>query len=131
MPLYPKIHRLIQRPLIWRTLLFPLLIFILFLATTSQSYPMPSSASDKVNHIMAFVCLGMLLCWSYPRLFWVKSLLLLTGYGLAIEVIQAFLPYREFSLLDLLADAFGAVAGLWLGYLLLRGALAQPGKYGN
>jgi VanZ family protein len=29
----------------------------------------------------------------------------LLGYGLAIEIIRYFLPYRSFSLLDLGADA--------------------------
>jgi VanZ family protein len=32
---------------------------------------------------------------------------LLLGYGLLIELIQRELPYREFSLFDLAADALG------------------------
>lgn len=120
MALYPNIHRWVQRTLLWQTILFPLLAFVLFLATTSQPYPVPASANDKLNHIAAFIGLGVLLHWSYPRLAWIRCLSLLIGYGLFIEVIQAFLPTREFSLLDLLADASGAAVGLVLGQLLRR-----------
>lgn len=117
-----KLQPYLRRPRLWQTILFPLLIFILFLATSASPYPVPASGSDKINHIMAFICLGGLACLSYPRLGTLLLLTLLTGYGLAIEVIQALLPYREFSLLDLLADFGGAVVGLALGRLVLHRA---------
>lgn len=123
----PKIHRLIQQPRLWQAMLLPLLILILFLATTSQPDSIPSSANDKVNHIAAFAALGVLVHWSYPRAGWITSFILLIGYGFAIEVIQAFIPTREFSLLDLLADAVGAVLGLGFGYLLRRQVAVQAG----
>ena len=37
----------------------------------------------------------------------------LLGFGLGIEIIQAHLPYREFSLADLAADAAGIAIGLF------------------
>ncbi|QCF27326.1 VanZ family protein [Hydrocarboniclastica marina] len=120
MQLEREIHEFIRQVGIWRALLYPTLILILYLATTSQAYPVPAASSDKVNHIMAFVTLGILLRWSYPALGMTWALLLLVGYGLGIEVIQSALPYRQFSLLDLLADLAGSVAGLLASTWLLR-----------
>lgn len=118
MTFYLTLQQCIQRPRIWQTILFPSLIFILFLATTPDPYPVPASSSDKINHIMAFSCLGGLTCWSYPRRGMSLLLALLIGYGLVIEITQAFLPFREFSLLDLLADALGAGIGVMMGRFL-------------
>lgn len=116
----PKPLRLIHRPWFWRTILYPLMAFILFLATSNDPYPVPSSSSDKINHVLAFAALGLLASWSYPKQDWHRLLPLLMGYGLAVEAIQAFLPHRQFSLLDLAADAFGAILGLTIGLLLLH-----------
>ena len=46
------------------------------------------------------------------------GLLLLYSFG--IEVIQYFIPYREFSLLDLLANALGLIAGQIIGLTVLN-----------
>lgn len=125
MTLYRKLHYLIHQSRIWQAILYPLLAFILYLATSAQAYPVPSSANDKVNHVLAFFCLGILLRWSYPKLLGIWSLLSLVAYGLGLEVIQAFLPYREFSLLDLLADSAGAIIGLWIGAWALHGKASR------
>lgn len=94
------------RPL-WRTALLLSIIAIVFLATTSQAYPIPASASDKVNHLMAFIELTLLSRLSWPDARpWHYAPLLLT-FGFAIEVIQATLPYRDFSLADVAADGLG------------------------
>lgn len=115
-----KIRALIRKVGLWRALLYPTLILVLYLATTSQAYPVPAASSDKVNHIMAFITLGILLRWSYPALGMIWALILLVGYGLGIEVIQSALPYRHFALLDLLADLAGSVAGLFASTWLLK-----------
>lgn len=38
-----------------------------------------------------------------------------TGYGLLIEVLQMFLPWRSASVTDALANAAGAALGVWIG----------------
>ena len=99
---------------LWRAVLFVSAAAIVFLATTSQPYPIPSAASDKVNHLLAFLHLTVVtrLAWPQLGLLWVVASML--GFGLAIEVTQAQLPYREFSLLDLAADGGGVAMGLVL-----------------
>ena len=64
--------------------------------------------NDKLEHAAAFFGLAFLLDFAWPRQTWdwAKWLPLL-GYGLFIEVVQYFIPFREFSLWDLTADAAG------------------------
>lgn len=113
-------HQLITllhfRPL-WRLALLLSVIAIGFLATTSNSYPIPSAPSDKVNHMIAFIELTILTRLSWPglRAIWFAPVLL--GFGVCIEAVQANLPYRDFSLTDIAADGAGILIGLlpWLG----------------
>ncbi|HBI79295.1 MAG TPA: teicoplanin resistance protein VanZ, partial [Marinobacter adhaerens] len=83
-----------------------------FLATTDSPHAIPSSSNDKVNHLIAFLELTILtrLAWPELRPIWFAPALL--GFGLGIELIQATLPYREFSLADLAADGAGIAIGL-------------------
>ncbi|OEY65776.1 VanZ family protein [Marinobacter sp. X15-166B] len=104
-------NALLRNTYLWRLILILSLIGILFLATTSQPYPIPSSGNDKINHVLAFVQLTLVsrLAWPGARPGILVAVLL--GYGLSIELIQGQLPYRYFSLADLLADAVGIAIG--------------------
>jgi VanZ family protein len=100
----------------FRVVLCIALAAIMYLATTPQHYPVVESVNDKVNHILAFFVLGLLADFSVPRSGFTSSKIgALLAYGLGIEVIQFFLPYRTFSLLDWLADGIGlALYGFFL-----------------
>ena len=81
---------------------------ILILATTPLEYPVVSGFNDKLNHIFAFFVLSLLADFSFPEnRFFIGIFLPLMGYGVTIEIIQYFLPYRMFSLFDVTADAVG------------------------
>ena len=75
----------------------------------------PGTGNDKLNHLLAFGVLAALADRSFPGPGpgegWGKWASLL-GYGLFIEAVQFFLPYREASGWDLLAD--GAGIGLYV-----------------
>lgn len=92
---------------------------------SSQSHPeetLPSFVglfSDKVLHIAEYAVLGGL---SYRAFRWgtneswrpwagLLAVLLTALYGLSDEVHQSFVPFRESSALDWLADSLGAVLG--------------------
>ena len=63
---------------------------------------------DKANHCLAFAVLLALLDNAYPAIaLWSKKLPALLIYAVLIEIIQAFIPLRHFSLLDIVADASG------------------------
>lgn len=124
-----RIHTLLDQQTLWRFLLAVSILAILFLATTSDDYPVPASSSDKVNHLIAFVELTILARLSWPglRLGWLALPLL--AFGLAIELIQSQLPYRDFALGDLIADASGIALRLlpWPGLnRRYRGRPDQP-----
>lgn len=112
-----QLTRLLNYRALWRLAFVISVLAIGFLATTDSPYPVPSSSSDKVNHVIAFLELTILtrLAWPNLRALWFAPALL--AFGLGIEVIQANLPYREFSLADLAADGAGIAIGLlpWPG----------------
>ena len=75
-------------------------------AFTPFHVPGSEELGDKTIHGFAFLVMLFLGDLGYPdRL--LKLSMILTGYGLLIEVVQYFLPNRHFSLYDLLADAAG------------------------
>jgi VanZ family protein len=72
-----------------------------------------ASLNDKVQHVLAFGLLALLACRAMPnRPRWRFVLPLLFGFGLLIECVQWWLPWREFSLLDLAADLLGLLVAL-------------------
>jgi len=100
----------------YRFLLAACLAVTAYLALTSSEIPVVADVNDKVEHILAFFTLALLADFSWPHSgFGAAKSMSLLGYGLAIEITQYFLPYREFSLLDLSADA----AGLFLYWLVV------------
>lgn len=99
----------------FRLLLTLSLLLILYLATIKLENPILTSVNDKLGHIMAFAYLAFLLDFAMPDSdFNLLKIIPLLGYGLMIEFVQYFLPYRTFSILDMLAD----VAGIMI-YLLI------------
>ncbi|MDP4547627.1 MAG: VanZ family protein [Marinobacter sp.] len=111
------LHFLLHQTRLWQAVLFLSLAAILYLATTSQSYPIPSSDNDKINHFIAFAELTIVTRLAWPRLAFYWYVPALLGFGFVLEAIQATLPYRDFSLADVLADALGIAIGIlpWPG----------------
>jgi VanZ family protein len=96
------------------------LAVIMYLATTPYSYPVVEDLNDKVSHILAFGTLAFLTDFSFPiRKFGLHKFLWLLSYGLLIEFIQYFLPYREASVFDVMADCAG-LAVYWAFYSYLK-----------
>src|SRR3989344_2653643 len=109
-----------RKIVVFRAMLLTALIAITHLATTSLQYPVVEDISDKANHILAFYVLALLIDFSFPnREFGLAKVSVLLGYGLAIEFIQYFLPYRSASLFDVAADAVGLLV-YWVSLPVLR-----------
>lgn len=90
--------------------LYCCIIMISYLATTSRTVPIASDMNDKINHTFAFFVLTFLAYLGFPKI--KNSLLIITPlviYGVLIELTQQYLPHREFSLLDLVADISGCL----------------------
>jgi VanZ family protein len=79
-----------------------------FLAFTDRELPVINGVSDKVRHAAAFATLALLVDFAFPASrFGAVKVMALLGYGVAIEVVQYFLPARDASALDVLADGAG------------------------
>ena len=82
---------------------------------------------DKFLHIMAYLVLGFFTLGAmragtagYTRSQTALAILLAGLYGLADEYHQSFVPGRDASALDLLADITGVLLGVGLLFFLAR-----------
>lgn len=115
--------RLVEQQTLWRVLFTVSLIFITWLGFTSEPYPVPSSPSDKLNHLLAFTELTLLARLGWPLIGVAIPFAVLASFGLALEIGQAYTPWRTFSLFDLAADIVGIGVGFALAAALNRSAL--------
>lgn len=107
-----RIRFLLDYQPFWRVTLVISATAVLYLATTSEPYPVPSSDNDKLNHLLAFLQLTIVTRLAWPGLnrLWIACGLL--AFGVSIEIVQAQLPYRTFAVADIVADALGIAVGL-------------------
>jgi VanZ family protein len=85
-----------------------LISYLAVIQIEDTAFDILSFANDKLQHAAAFLFLAFLLDFAWPRQAWgPPKWLSLLAYGLLIEIVQYFIPYREFSLWDLAADALG------------------------
>ena len=103
----------------FRLALVVTVLAIAYLAFAPLDEP-PVTSNDKLNHFLAFLVLAWLADRSFPA-FYPKALVWgpLLGYGLLIELVQSFLPFRESSVVDFVADAVG-ILSYFLVFELLR-----------
>ncbi len=66
---------------------------------------------DKILHFGIFAILGCLITYEKNNADY-KTLILCTLYGIMIEIIQIFLPWRGFEIADMVCDSVGALAGI-------------------
>lgn len=94
----------------FRSILIASLLGVMLLSTVELTDPLITSVNDKLEHVLAFVYLAFLLDFSFPNnRFNLSKVFMLLAYGMLIEVIQYFIPYRTFSFFDVLADGFGII----------------------
>lgn len=92
---------------------FKLLLMLMFMLVTWQALtPAPleatQSINDKLGHALVFLMLSAVTDHAFTATgFSLRKIAYLLLYGIAIECIQYYVPGRDFSLLDILADAAG------------------------
>ena len=110
----------------------PLIIYwiILFIATTLPVQSVPSIAvSDKINHLVAYFLLGVLLyltlifqrksVFLFDNATW-ATIVIASFYGALDEFHQMFVPGRFAEVLDWLADATGSALGVFFITYLIK-----------
>lgn len=108
--------------IIWRPLCLIQFILLLmlytFLGLTPSTGEFLSSYNDLIMHFCGYLAAGTSISLAWPNShYWQRALCLLL-YSITIEIGQHFLPPRTFSGLDILANASGILAGLWLFFLV-------------
>ena len=107
-----------------RAVVITLMILGLWVATTKLDIETSFAISDKIIHVVVFFGFAMLLDLASSRHpFWLWKGLPLLAYGVFVEVLQYFTPFRSFSVLDILADFSGIML-----YFLLKIALIHFDK---
>jgi len=82
--------------------------FVSFLAVIPVDVSSGIGLSDKILHAMAFAVLMLLIDFSWPQTgLTVTKFAAVVAYGVLIEAVQYFIPYRDASIVDILADVAG------------------------
>lgn len=113
----------------------PLLYMALIFAVSSLKQPllpMPKFewlTIDKLYHFIEYAILGILLAWAFvkakpsvvpSKLIWCFAAGLSILYGASDEWHQTFVPGRDATLADWIADVLGSIAGVLAVYLYYR-----------
>jgi len=93
--------------LLWRSGFIIALIVVSGLTLAPQQSLPPVHLWDKLEHALAFAGLMLLADNGWRVIGTLPITAGLLGYGLLIEVLQLWVPGRQFSWLDLAADATG------------------------
>lgn len=98
-----------------RLVVITLMLLGVWVATKHLEFPTDVDINDKLIHIVVFFGFAVLLDLSSSRKpFWLWKGLPLLAYGIGIEMMQYFTPFRSFSVMDMVAD----FAGILIYFLL-------------
>jgi len=94
-----------------RILLYAAVVFTLYEATMPNLFQAPATDnSDKLLHALAFFTLAFLTDLSFPaQKLLLRKLIFLLFFGILIELVQVYLPWRSAEMMDIVADSAGMV----------------------
>lgn len=83
--------------------------------------------TDKAIHFAIYFFLGFGLVWAFRatrfkfshHLMWVAAVIGFS-YGISDEIHQSFVPGRDASVFDAIADGIGSVVGAWTAIVCVR-----------
>jgi len=110
---------------IFKALLYICIVAIMYLATTTLEIKPLENTWDKGNHFTAFMTLYILLSLAYQNLSLKIKALILISFGIFIEIVQYFIPGRDFSGFDVIADTIGIFIGSVLFMIYKKQALKK------
>ena len=99
---------------------YSLFIFVISVLPVREPKELEYLYTDKIVHFSIYFVLVLLFSYAFFRIrhLYVKSFIYAFSLGLFIEVLQYFIPYRSFDILDIAANCLGAVMGLLITYRL-------------
>ena len=76
--------------------------------------------SDKLHHFLSYLILSILGSLAYyEKIFFYKLLIFLILIGFFLELFQIWIPNRYFEFLDIFANFFGIIVGMY-GFKLFK-----------
>ena len=103
-----------------RAVVITLMVLGTWVATKKLDFPPDVDLNDKVIHVVVFFGFALLVDLASSRKpFWLWKGLPLLVYGIGIEVVQYFAPFRSFSVADMVAD----FAGILIYFILKHAVL--------
>jgi VanZ family protein len=103
-----QLRRIVLFKISTRMVVLTLMLLGIWVATQKLEFPPDLNINDKLIHIVVFFGFALLVDLSSSRKpFWLWKGLPLLVYGIGIEVMQYFTPFRSFSLMDMIADFAG------------------------
>lgn len=84
------------------------------------------SRSDLLGHLLLFAVMTVsVVAFARTRTQIIALAILSTGYGIALEFAQAYVPNRTFDVADAIANALGGIAGCFFAIILLEHLLGK------
>lgn len=109
-PLNPVLRRFVL--LLW---IISVLTVVYFSVTPKLEFPYTFDHADKIYHMLSYLWLSALPFFAFSgRGAVLAGGLAMIPLGIVLEFVQAYVPGRSFSLLDMAADCLGVVLGMWL-----------------
>ena len=108
----------------WRLIFLVLTVLVIWLSVKAPGEGSGLPIWDKLQHFLAYAALGFTGSLGFSgRKPTIALAVGLVGLGAALEVAQSYVPARDMSLGDGIADLLGVIFGVGLGYLVTRGRL--------
>jgi len=130
-----------MRQSILRNIPAPLIALAIWILSSLSTLPLPDtgiSFQDKLLHAGAYGILALTISlWFSPAYItkrpwrtWIIIVLISAAYGALDEAHQSFVPGRDTSFYDWLADLVGTMAGARLAIFILKRKTGHGGKSG-
>lgn len=92
-------------------IVFYMAIFVgCYMAFTPVDGGIQTKLNDKALHAFGFFAMAITAQLAHPKTSFIILTIGLGFFGFAIELVQAYLPYRSFSMWDWAADMLGVCA---------------------
>lgn len=99
---------------------------IVWLSVTPSPPEIEVTEGDKLGHVLAYAALMFWFCQLHAaRRVRFAYAIAFIALGIGLEFVQRALGYRTFEVWDMVADAIGVGAGLWVATLLKPGILER------
>ena len=109
----------------WIVVAYATAVFIVSVIPVTPTVSLPHL--DKLVHLCEYLLFAWLLMQAlrtsqfHEPVFGLWAWIYATSYGVLMELVQAMVPWRSASLIDIAMNAVGATLGVWIGQRWPRG----------